>query len=102
MRRSPSRSSCHGAWCGKFAITHRPGACRSASWSVERCADCWRGDDAVARRPTRRHALQLEYRFDRVLAVKLEQVYQLLVPNTRRLGGVSSSRGSLTLEGINA
>ena len=43
------------------------------------------------RRPTRRHVLQLEYRFDRLLAVKLEQVYQLLVPNKRWPVGVSAA-----------
>src|SRR6266704_1032085 len=31
-----------------------------------------------------RHAVQLEYRFDRLLIRKLEQVYQLLVPEIRR------------------
>jgi hypothetical protein len=36
----------------------------------------------------------LEYRFDRLLAVKLEQVYQLLVPNKRWPVGVpGGSRG---------
>jgi hypothetical protein len=38
----------------------------------------------VAQRPSaRRHKIQLEYRFDRLLGVKLEQVYQLLVPEKR-------------------
>jgi RecB family endonuclease NucS len=31
-----------------------------------------------------RHAVQLEYRFDRLLIRKLEQDYQLLVPEIRR------------------
>ena len=31
-----------------------------------------------------RHAVQLEYRFDRLLIRNLEQVYQLLVPEIRR------------------
>lgn len=31
-----------------------------------------------------RRAVQLEYRFDRLLIRKLEQVYQLLVPEIRR------------------
>ena len=55
----------------------------------------------MARRPTRRHALQLEYRFDRLLAVKLEQVYQLLVPNKRWPVGVSAPAGSQPQERMN-
>ena len=35
------------------------------------------------RKATPRHALQLEYRFDRLLTEKLTQVYQLLVPDKR-------------------
>jgi hypothetical protein len=57
------------------------------------------------RRPTRRHALQLEYRFDRLLAVKLEQVYQLLVPNKRWPVGVSAPspvRSIMPMEGPSA
>jgi len=36
----------------------------------------------------------LEYRFDRLLAVKLEQVYQLLVPNKRWPVGASAAPDS--------
>jgi hypothetical protein len=40
----------------------------------------------VGERPRgRHHALQLEYRFDRLLAAKLEQVYDVLVPDKRWL-----------------
>jgi len=35
------------------------------------------------RPPGRRHTIQLEYRFDRLLSAKLEQVYELLVPDKR-------------------
>jgi hypothetical protein len=42
----------------------------------------------VARRASSdRHAVQLEYRFDRLLIRKLEQAYQLLVPEIRRSVG---------------
>ncbi len=38
----------------------------------------------MAQRPSARfHKVHLEYRFDRLLGVKLEQVYQLLVPEKR-------------------
>jgi hypothetical protein len=36
-----------------------------------------------------RHAVQLEYRFDRLLLKKLEQAYQLLVPEIRRPVGAA-------------
>jgi hypothetical protein len=50
----------------------------------------WHGDEAVPERArARRYTLQLEYRFDRLLAVKLERVYQLLVPDKRRPLGAS-------------
>jgi hypothetical protein len=43
----------------------------------------------------------LEYRFDRLLAVKLEQVYQLLVPNKRWLVGVSATANDQPQEHMN-
>jgi hypothetical protein len=49
----------------------------------------------VAERPSaRRHKIQLEYRFDRLLSVKLEQVYQLLVPEKRWQVGSLSADGN--------
>lgn len=40
----------------------------------------------------RRYTLQLEYRFDRLLTLKLERVYQLLVPDKRWPLGADSGR----------
>jgi hypothetical protein len=41
-----------------------------------------------------RHAVQLEYRFDRLLIKKLEQAYQLLVPEIRRpVGSMTLNSG---------
>jgi hypothetical protein len=34
-------------------------------------------------KPASRHTLKLEYSFDRLLAIKLAQVYQVLVPDKR-------------------
>jgi hypothetical protein len=43
-----------------------------------------RGEKSVGERPTgRHHTIQLEYRFDRLLPAKLEEVYELLVPDKR-------------------
>jgi hypothetical protein len=53
------------------------------------------------RRATRRHTLRLEYRFDRLLAIKLEQVYQLLVPNKRWPVGVSATANDQSQEHMN-
>src|ERR1700751_1870234 len=53
------------------------------------------------RRPTRRYTVQLEYRFDRLLVLKLEQVYQLLVPNRRWPVGVSAITEKQPQEHIN-
>jgi len=47
----------------------------------------------MADRRRRSHDLHLEYRFDRLLATKLEQVYDILVPERVRRAG-----GSLELE----
>jgi hypothetical protein len=44
----------------------------------------------------RRYTLQLEYRFDRLLTIKLERVYQLLVPDKR--WPLGSSAVSITLD----
>jgi hypothetical protein len=44
----------------------------------------------------RRYTLQLEYRFNRLLAVKLERVYQLLVPDKRRPLGASPTGSGRT------
>jgi hypothetical protein len=43
----------------------------------------------------------LEYRFDRLLAVKLEHVYQLLVPNKRWPVGISAAPDSQPEERMN-
>jgi hypothetical protein len=43
----------------------------------------------------------LEYRFDRLFTVKLEQVYQLLVPNKRWPVGVSGAADSQPGERMN-
>ena len=51
------------------------------------------------RKPVRQRALQLEYRFDRLLPDKLAQVYQVLVPDQAladwesALGSTSASLG---------
>ncbi len=55
----------------------------------------------ASRRPTRRYTLQWEYRFDRLLALKLEQVYQLLVPHKRWPVGVSAADAKQPQEYIN-
>ena len=46
-------------------------------------------------------ALQLEYRFDRLLADKLEQVYQLLVPDRRQQIGEQSPKPTNFASGVN-
>src|SRR5215472_1944286 len=53
------------------------------------------------RPPTQRYTLELEYRFDRLLALKLEQVYQLLVPHKRWPVGVSATDDKQPQEHIN-
>jgi hypothetical protein len=45
--------------------------------------------------------LQLEYRFDRLLAVKLERVYQLLVPDKRWPLGASPTAFGPNVEELN-
>jgi hypothetical protein len=42
----------------------------------------------------RRHTIQLEYRFDRLLPEKLEQVYELLLPDKRWLVGSIESQAN--------
>ena len=52
-------------------------------------------------KPASRRALQLEYRFDRLLPDKLAQVYQALVPDKRwSTGGVLPAMAKLRLEVI--
>src|ERR1700691_4967411 len=61
-----------------------PGAYHSAILSAVRWRRFSHGGRSVGERPPgRRHTIQLEYRFDRLLSAKLEQVYGLLCPEKR-------------------
>ena len=52
-------------------------------------------------KPVRRRALQLEYRFDRLLPDKLAQVYQLLVPDKRQPIGGEAPKAANPAPGVN-
>src|SRR5712691_11983964 len=77
--------------------------CRSAKWSVGPCWRCYPEGAGVAEpKPTSRRALQLEYRFDRLLPDKLAQVYQALVPDKRwSTGAVLEAAARPPLEVMN-
>ena len=53
----------------------------------------------MADRPPVQRTLHLEYRFDRLLAQKLVQAYELLIPDKRRpAGGEPASRQEVVNE----
>ena len=52
-------------------------------------------------KPVRQRALQLEYRFDRLLADKLVHVYQLLVPERRQSIGRETPQATNPVSGVN-
>jgi hypothetical protein len=77
-----SPSNFRTAWSGASARLLQPKDCLSARWSAERCSRCCPEGEGVGEPQARRQrALQLEYRFDRLLPDKLAHVYQLLVPD---------------------
>src|SRR5207245_8046682 len=54
-----------------------------------------RGGQSVADRPRgRRHTIRLEYRFDRLFPEKLEQVYEMLLPDQRWLVASADSQAN--------
>src|SRR5207249_5694568 len=52
-------------------------------------------------KPIRQRALQLEYRFDRLLPDKLAHVYQLLVPDRRQPIGGETPKAANPTTGVN-
>ena len=51
-------------------------------------------------KPIRQRTLQLEYRFDRLLADKLAHVYELLVPDRRQPIGGDTPKGANPTSGV--
>src|SRR5262249_23233173 len=84
---------CLAVWCSVCGRWLRQKDCRSARWSVERCSLCCHEGEGVGEpKPVRQRNLRLEYRFDRLLAGKLSQAYQLLVPDRRKTIGVKKPK----------
>src|SRR5262249_15684459 len=97
-----SLSNFHSAWFGASRPMRRLKDCPSARWSAERCSRCCREDEGVGEpKRVRQRALQLEYRFDRLLADKLVHVYQLLVPERRQSIGGQTPKAKNPVSGMN-
>src|SRR5260370_7416472 len=60
----------------------------------------WRSAGMVEQRPIRR-AIHLEFAFDRLLAAKLEQAYDILVPDRVRVVGSAKVTGAGDEDGSN-
>src|SRR4051794_9701282 len=82
-----SRSRFLGISSASFGPIPPPAASRWARSWRGRSLPSWRPSPGMAERPTRRarHQVRLDYSFDRLLAGKLQQVYEILVPDQVRV-----------------
>src|SRR3954447_10366872 len=82
-----SRSSCPGISSASFGPIPPPAASRWARSWRGRSPPFWRPNPGMAERPTTRARPQvrLDYSFDRLLAGKLQQVYEILVADQVRV-----------------
>src|SRR5262249_23596430 len=76
---------------GPGAGGRRPKEQRSATWCAVRCGRFSAKSAAMAERRSPDRSVQFEHAFDRLLAIKLEQVYGILVPQWVRAIGVDQS-----------